>query len=374
MLSDRHYIHENAEIGLDLPKTVNFVKLKLAEYGYDNAVEMGGGVVATVGKPGKTILLRADMDALPQTEITGLPYACKTGACHSCGHDVHTAMLLTAARMLKEHEDELQGTVKLMFQPGEEGWGGGKVMIDAGVLEDPKVDAAIGIHQCPHDAGQVRYSKGGTRCAITFNITVHGKSTHGAGPHRGISALSAAAAIVTAAERLPAMEVDNQQSAVLSVCQLICGTADNIIPDKAELAGTIRVFDNSIGTYLVSRLEEIVNDIAKAYRCTAELKTNTIPAFNNCPELCDEIAGYLADICGEENIQLEPGNFPATDDFAYLGLEVPGMYFVIGMSGEGYGPKLSHNPATILNEDGMKYGAAYYAYTAEKWLENHCAD
>lgn len=372
-IQNRRYIHENAEVGLDLPKTVDFVVKKLQQYGYKDIAVLGGGVVATVGQGDKTILLRADMDALAQEEITGLPYACTAGACHSCGHDTHTAMLLTAAKMLKEKESELKGVVKLMFQPGEEGWGGAKIMIDAGLLENPRVDAALGIHNCSFfNAGEVHYSKGRSRSAITFRILVHGKTTHGAGPHRGISALSAAAAIVSAAERLPAMEVFSEESAVLSFGKLISGVENNVIPNLAELEGTIRVFDNGVGSFLTNRLEEVARNVAAAYRCTAEMETSIIPSFENSAELCDEVYHYLEDICGEEKVVFDPGDFPGTDDFSFVGLAVPSMYYLVGTTrDEGSVSRGGHDPAAVIKEDGMKYGAACYANAAYRWLENH---
>ena len=368
----RRYIHENAEVGLDLPKTVAYVRARLEEYGYENVKDMAGGLTCTVGQGEPCILLRADMDALTQNETTGLPYACTTGACHSCGHDTHTAMLLTAARMLKECESELSGTVKFMFQPGEEGWLGGQKMVEAGILEDPKVDVAVALHSFFDDAGTVRYSKGRTRSAETFRITVHGKAGHGSNPHVGVSALTAAANIVLAAETIPTMEVDNRESAVMSICMLEAGTAENIIPDKAVIRGTIRTYDNDISEYCTKRLREMSELIAATYKCTVEFYSYGIPSLPNNAELADDLRPALKEVCGEEGTVFVPGDDMATEDFAFVGRLVPAVLLPIGMAGEGYPKKGAHDPAAIRNEEGMKYGAAVYANAAYRWLESHC--
>lgn len=159
MVECRRHIHRNAECGMELPLTVEYVSEKLRSYGYEPK-PVAGGIVCTVGSGERTMLLRGDMDALPQTEVSGVPFACETGACHSCGHDMHTTMLLGAAKMLKECESELKGTIKLMFQPGEELLEGAKAMIKAGVLENPVVDCAMAIHCYPGDSCSIRYSHG----------------------------------------------------------------------------------------------------------------------------------------------------------------------------------------------------------------------
>lgn len=241
-------------------------------------------------------------------------------------------------------------------------------MVEAGILENTKVDAAIAVHSFFTDAGVVRYSKGRTRSADTFRITVHGKAGHGSSPHRGVSALTAAANIVLAAETIPTMEVSDEESAVMSVCMLEAGTAENIIPDKAVIRGTIRTYDNEVSEFCTKRLREMSERIAETYRCTADFECYGIPSFSNNEKLVDDIREALAEVCGEENTIFVPGDDLATEDFAFVGREVPAILLQIGMAGEGYPKKGAHDPAAIRNEEGMKYGAAIYANAAWHWL------
>lgn len=209
IIENRRYIHENAELGFDLPKTRAFVIKQLTSLGYA-PILLGEGITCTIGSGQPVILLRADMDALPQTETSGLDFACQTGACHSCGHDAHTAMLLAAAALLRKHADLLKGTVKLMFQAGEETLLGSRKMLDAGILDYPKVDAAMALHMnfgpCgDYDmhAGSLAYSAHTMMpSADEFRITIKGKASHGSTPYLGVSAASAAANIVVALQQL----------------------------------------------------------------------------------------------------------------------------------------------------------------------------
>ncbi|MDD6188797.1 MAG: M20 family metallopeptidase [Clostridiales bacterium] len=370
LIENRRYFHENAEYGLELPKTKAFLLKKLNEYGYSSPKEVGEGIVCTVGTGTPVFLLRADMDALKQEEKSGLPFACREGACHSCGHDAHTAMLLCAAKLLKERESELQGTIKLMFQPGEEGHDGAEKMIASGLLKDPSVDAAMTMHCTPLDVGSVEYCLGSSRASITFRIVIHGLAAHGATPEDGVSALSVAAMIVTAAQQLPSMEVSSKESAVLSFGHLDAGTAANIIPEKAVLEGTIRVFDNKLGDRLTERLREIAEHIAAAHRATAEFSSHVIPGFKNSEDVCLSLLPHIEEICGKDNVTLYPGDIPVTDDFACVGLEVPAMMFNIGMQ-SGPVRRAPHDPAMNIDESGLKYGAALYANCAMNWLREH---
>ena len=219
-IENRRYIHTNAEIGLEMPKAKKYVMEKLREYGID-AKECGHGVSATIGNGGKTILLRADMDALPMPEESGLPFACPTKTeAHTCGHDLHTAMLLTAAKMLKENESELKGTVKLMFQPAEETFEGGKDMINAGILENPKVDVALSYHVGPGGPpGGYFYNNEAAMMASCdgFRITIKGKGAHGGYPNLSIDPLNIANHIYSGLQHLIARENDPAEPSVLTV-------------------------------------------------------------------------------------------------------------------------------------------------------------
>ena len=270
-IKHRRYIHEHAEAGIYLPKTKAYVIETLKSFGIEPEV-CGEGVAATLGKEGKVLLLRADMDALPMPEESGEVFACpdqKTA--HACGHDFHAAMLLTAAKMLKENEHLLQGTVKLMFQPAEETFEGSKNMIEAGILENPKVDAALAYHVSPgkmpvgiymyNDNSTMMYSVDG------FKIDIKGKGTHGAYPQAGIDPINIAVHIYLALQELIARECDSAHACVLTVGQLQAGTAANIIPDKnlPMMAGVI------LTSYVGSLIPDIDEPNSHAMRICQDL-------------------------------------------------------------------------------------------------------
>ena len=275
--SHRLWLHTHAETGFDLTETKPYVKSALTEMGY--AVHECGkaGLVTTVGKPGgKVILLRADMDALPIAEEADVDFACKNGRMHACGHDMHTAMLLGAAKILKAHESELGGTVKLMFQPAEEIFEGSKDMIASGVLENPRPDAALMIHVAagmPLPAGTVVVSAPGVSApaADYFTIRVHGKGCHGSAPQNGIDPLTAAAHILIALQEIHARELSASDEAVLTIGTFHAGEAGNVIPDTATMGGTIRTYDEKTRAYLKERMTAIAQSIAEAFRASAEV-------------------------------------------------------------------------------------------------------
>ena len=246
-IANRRYIHEHAEVGLELPQTRAYVMEKLKEYGLEPKA-CGAGVTATLGKAGKVLLLRADMDALPMPEESGESFACKDGIHnHACGHDFHAAMLLTAAKILKEKENELEGTVKFMFQPAEETFEGSRNMIEHGILENPKVDAALAFHVAAGKvpAGLVMYNDSGVMMSSVdgFKITIHGKGAHGASPHTAIDPINVGTHIYLALQELIARESNPSHACVLTIGQFAAGSAPNIIPEIAVLQGTIRTND-----------------------------------------------------------------------------------------------------------------------------------
>lgn len=373
-VENRRWLHRNAEVGLDLPGTRGFVMEKLKAYGLEPK-ECGYGVTATVGSGGKCILLRADMDALPMTEESGEEFACTTGAAHACGHDLHTAMLLTAAKMLKENEAALKGTVKFMFQPAEETFEGAKNLLQCGILEDPPVDGALGFHvstgkQAP---GIYMYNGGGTMMASVngFSITVQGKGAHGATPHTGVDPINIAVHIYLALEALIAREANPRKMCVMTVGKFQAGTAPNIIPDTALLEGTIRTDDKKNRELLVRRMQETARKIAEAYGGSALVElTSDVP-----PLVCDrtftaQMVSYLDQlpIPGKKGY----GGISATasEDFAVIAESVPGclIYLSAGFPGaETVYP--AHNPKTRFSEGVCPIGAAAYAHCASRWLE-----
>lgn len=377
IIENRRYIHENAELGFDLPKTRAFVIKQLTSLGYA-PILLGEGITCTIGSGQPVILLRADMDALPQTETSGLDFACQTGACHSCGHDAHTAMLLAAAALLRKHADLLKGTVKLMFQAGEETLLGSRKMLDAGILDYPKVDAAMALHMnfgpCgDYDmhAGSLAYSAHTMMpSADEFRITIKGKASHGSTPYLGVSAASAAANIVVALQQLISLEIPCDEPVILSIGKLTSGTASNIIPEEAEIMGSFRAFTRENREYLRRRLPEVATSIAESWRTNAkaEFLGGVAPNIND-PDLAKEMAGYCSQIM--EKVQVIPP-VKGSEDFANLCEYVPTFFANICAGGvdEGYAYSM-HNPSARLDENALPYGSAVYAFCAVKWLENH---
>jgi len=376
-IAHRRYFHTNAELGLNMPKGQAYVLAELKKLGID-AKPCGHGVSATLGKPGKCLLLRADMDALPMPEESGLPFACPTGTeAHCCGHDFHVAMLLTAAKMLKENEAELEGTVKFMFQPGEESFEGAKDMLDAGILENPKPDAALAYHVSTGNmpVGLYMYNATGTMMFSVdgFKITVHGKGAHGAYPHASIDPINVAAHIYIALEALIAREVDPAKANLLTVGKFNAGTAPNIIPDTATLEGTIRSNDKASRELLVRRMQEIAAKTAESFGATATVEMPSgVPPLVCDPKLTNEFVGYMKAM----NI---PGAMPypnvsasASEDFASIAEKVPAtfMYLSAGFT-DGRPTAPAHNPKVIFNEDVCPIGASCYAHCATEWLKNN---
>lgn len=376
-VANRRHFHENAEVGLDLPKTVAYVKEKLTEYGL-NPVDCGKGVTCTLGNGGKCIMLRADMDALPMPEESGEPFACKSGeAAHACGHDFHAAMLLTAARMLKEHEDELKGTVKFMFQPAEENFLGSKNMIENGILENPHVDAALAYHvaagQMPvgiymyNDNGTMMYSVDG------FRIEVQGKGSHGAYPQNSIDPINVLVHIYDALEVILAREVDPTKACVMTVGQIHAGTANNIIPENGYMEGSIRSNDADARELLVRRMKEVSIKTAEAYGATANVvMLSEVPPLICDPELTKTFVGYMQDM-NIEGMMPYPGiSASASEDFAVIAEKVPAtfMYLSAGYTDER-GQYPAHNPKVQFNEGVCPIGPACLAECAVRWLADN---
>lgn len=376
-IANRRHIHKNAETGLDLPKTKAYVMEKLTEYGLEPK-DCGYGVTATLGKGGKVLLLRADMDALPMPEESGEEFACPTGKeAHTCGHDFHAAMLLTAAKMLKEKEDTLEGTIKFMFQPAEETFEGSKNMIENGILENPPVDAALAYHVSPgkmpiglfmyNDKDTMMYSVDG------FKITIHGKGSHGAYPHVGVDPISIGVHIHLALQELIARESDPTHSCVLTIGQFAGGTAANIIPETAVLQGTIRTNKPEARELLVRRMKEVAEKTAAVYNGTVDIEMiSEVPPLICNPKLTDEVVGYMQEL-GIPGLTPYPGiSASASEDFAVIAEKVPStfMYLSAGYLDER-GQYPAHHPKAQFNEDVCPIGAACLAHCASQWLKNN---
>ena len=374
ILANRRALHQIPEIGLELPQTVAFVTEKLEQMGIHYRVYRDCScITATIGKGGKCILLRADMDALPVAEQSGLCFASTNGNMHACGHDCHTAALLGAARILKTHESELKGTVKLIFQAGEEIFKGASAAIAHGVMEDPKVDAAFATHVfAAMPCGSVAYGKNTMASVYGFRIRVQGKGTHGSAPEMGIDPIAVGANIVMALQEIIAREIAPSQKAVLTIGHFEGGSAANIIPDYAILEGTLRTFDRELRGYLLTRITEVAESVAKAYRAAVTVETlSDVPSV-----VCDDAMTELTIRCAKAvkaDVTLVPGlHTMGSEDFAFYGQQVPSV--IVGIGAGVADPARwvgQHNPRILFHEDALPLEAALYAKVAETWLEEN---
>ena len=375
----RRVIHSNPEVGAELPKTKAYVMDKLREFGYEPEEICESGIVATIegSKPGKTFLLRADMDALPMAEATDCDFKATNGAMHSCGHDMHTAMLLGAAKLLKQNQDEIEGTVKLVFQPDEEGFTGAKKMIEAGVLQNPKVDAAMAIHVNSGTPSNLVVCGLGTSIGgcNRFRIVVKGTGCHGALPETGVDPINIAAHIFLAIQEITSREIPATKPAVITIGKFAGGDAPNIIPNEVVMEGTIRTLEKELGEQIFSRMNDIVTSTAKMFRGEAELiELSSVPPLANNKELANEVTGYMKDIVGEQGIFLFEGGGMGSEDFASYSYEVPSLYVILGAGAKNENPLYGvpmHNEKVVFNEDVLPTGAAMHAYSAIMWLKNN---
>lgn len=378
----RRWLHAHPGVAFDLGDTLSYVRTQLEELGLSPTPCGKAGLTATIGSGGSCILLRADMDALPIPEESGESFASPNGSMHACGHDLHTAMLLGAARLLKAHESELRGTVKLMFQPAEEIFEGAKDMIEAGVLSDPAPGAALMLHVTagtPMPTGMVITMAPGVSApaADYFTICVQGRGCHGSTPHQGVDALTAAAHILLALQELHARELAPGTEAVLTIGTIRGGTASNAIADACELGGTIRTYDEQTRSFLKTRMEEISSAIASAYRATASVEFGSgAPTLENDAALAAAVPGWLREILPGQMV-LSAADLPSSrgggsEDFAYVSQRIPTLMMALsaGNSMEGYTYPL-HHPKVRLDENAMPYGTAALAHTALRWLQFH---
>ena len=376
IVKDRRTIHETPEINAELPETTKYVIKCLKEMGYEPKEICNCGVVATTTpKPGKVLLLRADMDALPMQETSGVDFASKNNYAHTCGHDCHTAILLGAARLLKEREDELEGTVKFMFQPDEEGLTGAQAMIDAGVMENPKVDGAFGMHITGEGlpCGHIGFHEGPFMASSDrFTITIHGKGGHGAYPHTNIDPINVAAHTHIALQEIISREVNTAEPAVLTIGSIHAGDAPNIIPEYAVMEGSIRTYNNDVREYIKSRLVEIAQYTALKFRCTAEVVyTGGVCPLINESAFTKEMHGYISDFLGVDKLHEIPAVM-GSEDFALLTGLVPGAFFNIGAEvADPEGRYSCHNPNVVFDESALPIGAATFANCAIQWLNRH---
>ncbi|MBC8630886.1 amidohydrolase [[Eubacterium] tenue] len=379
MIVYRRTIHSNPEVGSKLPETKAYVIDKLIKFGYDPKEICESGIVATIkgDKPGKTFLLRADMDALPMKEDTECDFKSTNGCMHSCGHDMHTAMLLGAAKLLKQNQDQIEGTIKLVFQPDEEGFTGAKKMIQAGVLENPKVDAAMAMHVHSGTPSNIILCGLGTSIAgcNRFRIIVKGSGCHGAMPETGVDPINIAAHIYLSLQEIISREISATKPAVVTIGKFVGGDAPNIIPGEVVMEGTIRSLDKEVGEFIFNRINDIVISTAKMFRGEAELiELSSVPPLINDNNLAHEITNYMKDLVGEQSVILFESGGMGSEDFASYSYEVPSLYVMLGAGSKQentlFGEPM-HNKKVVFNEDILPTGAAVYAYSAIMWLKNN---
>lgn len=374
----RRYLHQNAECGFALNKTMPYIKEQLKGMGYTPKRCGKAGLVAEVGKGKKRVLLRADTDGLPIWEESGLSYACTNGNMHACGHDLHAAMLLGAAKLLKVNENALKGCVRLLFQPAEELLEGAKNCIEAGVLEG--VDCAVMIHvltalEVPMAEVIVSSEGVSAPAADYFSIEIKGQGCHGSSPWQGVDPLIVAAHTLLGLQNLSARELSPMQTAVLTVGSMKTGETGNALSNSATLHGTLRAFDEDVRRFVKKRMEEIAKSTAKAFRAKARVQYG-----GGCPTLVND--GRLSRLAYETVKELlgkgvftssELGNarqnVGGSEDFAYISHAVPSVMLAVaaGKKGEGFDYPL-HHPKAQFDENSLSIGAAVYAKVAQKIL------
>jgi amidohydrolase len=357
----RRAIHQHPELGFEEHETQALIERELDALGVEHRRVAGTGVVGVVrgALPGAVAALRADMDALPLTERSGLPFASKIdGKMHACGHDAHTAMLLGAARELQAMRATLHGTTVLIFQPAEEGPGGAEPMIAAGVLENPKVEAIAMLHVDPRIApGDIGITPGPVNAsADELYITIRGKGGHGAYPHTSIDAIPAASAVVLALQNIAARETDPLKSVVVTIGTIEGGYRNNIIADHVQMSGTLRAHDPQIRDGLEARVRRIVDHVTAAYGATADVRiVRGYPPVVNDVALAEAFARFMREHTALRVERLAPTM--GAEDFAYFALRVPALHVRLGIRSESSGAvHPGHSPEFRIDEAALPCG------------------
>ena len=371
----RRDIHAHPELGLELPRTQGAVIDALGGLGLDvsrGATLSSVTAVLDTGRPGPTVLLRGDMDALPMPEDTGLEFASTVaGAMHACGHDAHVAMLAGAANLLREHDADLAGRVVFMFQPGEEGHHGAKFMIDEGVLDVAgPVDVAFAIHQSPNMPLGMVVTKGGTLLASAdvFTIDVVGRGGHASMPHHALDPIPVACEIVLAIQTMITRKVDVFDPAVVTVAHVTAGTTSNVIPERASVTGTIRTVSARTRSVVHAELERLANGIAAAHGATVEF--TLVPGFPvtvNDPVAAKWVCKVAEAVVGPELVTEIPNPIMGAEDFSYVLEKVSGAMAFLGTCPDGvafHEAAPNHSNRMVLNESAMASGIALYAAVA----------
>lgn len=376
MVAVRRDLHMHPEVAFEEVRTSGIVADALKSLGLEVQTGVGKtGVVAILEgeKDGPTVLVRADMDALPIDEATGAEYASGTpNKSHACGHDGHTAIGLAVAKMLNKHRDKLAGRVKFVFQPAEEVGKGALAMIEDGALENPRPDVSVGLHLWNTvPVGILGVADGPIMAgSSTWSATLTGRGGHGAQPHQTIDPVVTAAHVVTALQTIVSRNINPEDTAVVTVTQIHTGDTHNVIPQVAHLVGTMRAFDLGVRDYVTQRMEEIIKNVAAAFGCeyTFEIDHATIPVVNN-PEVGARLRPVLAELVGgEENLRLDTRTMGG-EDMAYFMDDIPGLFVFVGSANDEKGLNFGHHhPRFDFDEAALPIGAAVLASAVAEYL------
>ncbi|WP_299117204.1 amidohydrolase [uncultured Winogradskyella sp.] len=387
----RRDFHQNPELSNREFKTAEKIAKHLKSLGLEVEVNVAKtGVVGILkgDNPGKVVAIRADIDALPVTERNDLPFKSEvkttflnteTGVMHACGHDTHIAILMATVEVFSKHKDKINGTIKFIFQPAEEGpppgeEGGAKLMIKEGVLDNPKVDAIFGLHinsQTP--VGVIKYKTGGIMASVErFVINVKGKQTHGSQPWSGVDPILISAKIIDGLQTIISREARlTDEAAVITVGKITSGTRFNIIPESAEMIGTVRTLDPKMRAMIERRMKEMVETIAKAYggEATITFQNNTSITYNDAA-LTAQILPSIQKVAGEENVQIMKAT-TGGEDFSYFQEKVPGVYFFLGGMTPGNAESFPHHtPDFKIDESGLLLGVKAFTQITLDYLNN----
>ncbi|MGA1545285.1 MAG: amidohydrolase [Saprospiraceae bacterium] len=390
----RRHLHQNPELSNREFETAKYIEQHLTALGVEVQTEVAHtGVVGVLrtGRPGPTIALRADMDALPVVERVDLPFASKVkttylgkdvGVMHACGHDTHVAMLMGAAEVLVKNKNQLKGNVVFIFQPAEEGApigeeGGAALMVKEGVLKNPDVEVVFGIHiNSMTEVGKVRYKPGGTMAAADqFNIKVNGKQTHGSTPWTGIDPITIAAQIIQGLNNIVSRQMPlTNEAAVITVGKIDGGVRNNIVPESVEMIGTIRTLDTEMQKSIHQRIKTTAENIAEAWGATADVQIITgYPVTYNNPELTAEMLPTVKATAGADNVILAKA-VTGAEDFSFYAQEVPGLFLFLGGMPKGLDPSQAgphHTPDFFIDESGLKLGVGLFCNLVVDYMDKH---
>lgn len=374
----RRQIHQQPELAFKEIQTADFISQKLSSWGIEHQRGVAQtGIVAVIPghKPGPVLAIRADMDALPIEELNQVEYKSKSpGVMHACGHDGHVAVALGTAYFLSQHRDSFSGTVKIIFQPAEEGPGGAKPMIEAGVLESPDVDAIIGLHLWNNlPLGTIGVRTGALMAATEFfHCTIHGRGGHGAIPHQTVDSIVVASQVINALQTIVSRNIDPLKSVVVTVGELHAGSAVNVIADAARMGGTIRYFDEAYEGIFEQRLHQVIGGICQSYGASYTLDYNPLyPAVINDPDITDLVRSVALSV-----VETPAGVVPECrtmggEDMSFFLKAVPGCYFFLGAANPAKGLDYPHHhPRFNFDESALSTGVEMFTRCVESFCRN----